>query len=535
MHSDGEPGDAEATAPPHRGEPTRVERRRGEAARDRRDNPPIGLGGATFSSSLLWTAAGALIPGLALLVAGRRRLGATLLTLTLIAIGVLVWLATAGQRTALHLAVSPKALLLLGLALPVVALGWAVVVVSGYGAVRPMRITTAQRGVSAAVVSLLCLAVVLPTVVASRYAFIQRDLITTVFAPGKVSATTPDNATPADPWAGQPRVNVLLLGGDGGEGRDGVRTDTVILASIDTGTGDTVLFSLPRNLENLPFPPGPLREVYPDGFQVSVGEPLLNAVYRTVPAEHPDILGPTDDLGADALKLGVGEALGLDVDYFVLVNLDGFKQLTDALGGVVVNINSWVPIGGVDSLRQPPDDYLEPGPNQQLNGFQTLWFARGRYGSSDYDRMDRQRCVINAVIDQADPVTVLSRYQDLADTTKDILETDIPQDLLSAFVDLSLQIKDARTTSVVFDNSVITPADADYDLIRDAVREAINPQPPPAGQPSAEPTTGSPSSSAPPAGKTQAPPSAQSLESSCAYDPVAAEAALEQGKPPTRR
>ena len=532
-------GPAEITTDPQpRPYPTRAERRRAEPEWHRQDEPPIGLGGATFSRSLLLTAAGAVVPGVAFLAAGRRRLGTALLTLTLLGLGVLIWLATAGQRTALHLAVSPDALMLLGLALPVLALIWAVIVVSGYGAVRPLRSNPRQRGVSAAVVSLLCLAVVLPTVVASRYALVQHDLISTVFAVDKQSATTPDDVSAADPWAGQARVNLLLLGGDGAVGREGVRTDTVILASIDTKSGDTVLFSLPRNLENLPFPPGPLREVYPDGFEVDGGEALLNAVYGTVPAVYPDILGPTDDLGADALKLGVGEALGLNVDYYMLVNLEGFRQLADALGGVDVNINSWIPIGGVDSLGQRPDDYLEPGPDRHLNGFETLWFARGRYGSSDYDRMARQRCVVNAVIDQADPVTVLSQYQELAATTKDILSTDIPQDLLPAFVDLSLRIKDARTSSVVFDNSVITPAYADYDLIRETVRQALEPPDPSPEPPSSGSTTSPSATSAPPTedpAQTSAPPTAQSLESSCAYDRVAAEAALEQGKPPTRR
>jgi len=513
-----------------------MERRRADLERHRQEHPPIGLGGATFSLSLLLTTAGAFVPGVAFLAAGRRRLGATLLALTLIGLAVLIWLGTAGQRTALHLAVSPKALLVAGLALPVLALVWATVVVGSYGAVRPLRANATQRGISAAVVSLLSLAVVLPTVIASRYALVQHDLITTVFGVVKGSATTPDDVSAADPWAGQSRVNLLLLGGDGGVGRVGVRTDTVILASIDTDTGDTVLFSLPRNLENLPFPPGPLREAYPDGFEVTGGEALLNAVYGSVPAVYPDILGPTDDLGADALKLGVGEALGLNVDYYMLVNLEGFKQLADALGGVTVNINSWVPIGGVDSLGQRPDDYLAPGPDQQLNGFQTLWFARGRYGSSDYARMDRQRCVIDAVIDQADPVTVLSRYQELAATTKDIFSTDIPQELLPAFVDLSLKIKDGQTTSVVFDNTVILPAYADYDLIRATVSNALNPPAPPAAGPGPGPTTSTPTTSPPTIDPEQPtiPPDPQSLESTCAYDPIAAGQALAEGEPPTR-
>ena len=518
---------------------TRAERRAAEVARWRDVNPPIGLGGATFSLSIVLTALGALIPGVAFLAAGRRRIGAVLIALTVAAVLGLIWLGTAGQRTALHLAVSPRALLMAGLVLPVVALVWAVVVVSGYTAVRPLRTSARQRGIGAAVVGLLCLAVVLPTVVASRYALVQRDLISTVFAVDKQSATTPDNVNAEDPWAGEARVNLLLLGGDGGVGREGVRTDTVIVASIDTETGDTVLFSLPRNLEHLPFPPGPLRDAYPNGFRTEgdEGEQLLNAVYRTVPAEHPGILEPTDDLGADVLKLGVGEALGLNIDYFMLVNLEGFKQLTDALGGVTVNINTWVPIGGVTDLGQLPDDYLAPGASQHLDGFQTLWFARGRFGSSDYERMARQRCVIDAVINQADPVTVLTQYQALAATAKDILSTDIPQPLLSAFVDLGLRIQHGTATSVVFDNTVITTYDPDYDLIRATVQQAIDPPPPPTGQPPTGPTSGPPTStpSPPTDGAPSTPPPAESLDSSCAYDPVAAQEAIDRGEPPTRR
>lgn len=534
MHSDdrGVPTD-----PQQRRYATRAERRRAEQSRRRREHPPIGLGGATFSGSLLLTAVGALIPGVAFLAAGRRRLGTALLTLTLVGVAILIWLSTAGQRTALYWAVDPQALLLVGLALPVIALVWAAVVVGSYGVVRPLRTSTTQRGCSAALVSLLCLAVVLPTVVVSRYAFVQRDLIGTVFAADQDSATVRGDVTAENPWAGQARVNVLLLGGDDDEDRDGVRTDTIIVASIDTDTGDTALFSLPRNLQELPFPPGPLREAYPDGFEApgNEGEQLLNAVYRNVPAAYPDILGPTDNLGADVLKLGVGEALGLTIDYYMLANLEGFTQLADALGGVTVNINSWVPIGGVDSLGQRPDDYLEPGRNQHLNGFQTLWFARGRFGTSDYDRMDRQRCVIDAIIDQADPVNVLRHYQELAETTKDILSTDIPQELLPAFVDLSLRIKDARTTSVLFDDDVIIPAFPDYDLIQATVQQALDPPPPSTSSPA--PTTSPPATSAPPTGdpdEPTTPPEAQTLASSCAYDSVAAEAALEAGKPPTR-
>ena len=166
-------------------------------------------------------------------------------------------------------------------------------------------------------------------------------------------------------------------------------------------------------------------------------------MYRNGPAEHPDVLGPTADAGADFLKLGVGEALGLDLDYFVLVNLDGFSRLVDALGGITVNVNYYVPIGGIPDSRTLPDDYIAPGPNQHLDGARALDFARGRYGLTDYDRMARQRCTIDAIVDAADPVTLLRSYQELAATTQDIVSTDIPRSALDDFVDLAFLVKDA--------------------------------------------------------------------------------------------
>ncbi|WP_324275004.1 LCP family protein [Blastococcus brunescens] len=317
-----------------------------------------------------------------------------------------------------------------------------------------------------------------------------------------------------------------------------MRTDTVIVASIDTDTGDTTLFSLPRNLQDLPFPAdSPLREVYPDGFEgANESDSLLNAVYRTGPAWYPGILGPSDDPGADFLKLGVGEALGLDIDYYVLVNLDGFSQLVDALGGITVNVNYYVPVGGDPGTGALPDAYIAPGPNQELDGFTALAYARGRFNLTDYDRMARQRCAIQAIIDAADPITLLRQYQELASTTQDIVSTDIPRSALDDFVDLAFLVKDATTTSVVFDDSLIDPAYPDYDQIRAIVDQAIAPAPPPGGggttapsEPAGEPTEEPAGEPTQPAGDPVA-----DIGDACAYDPEQAEAALAQGQPPTR-
>jgi LCP family protein required for cell wall assembly len=486
----------------------------------------------SFGAALGWTTLGAVLPGTAFLAAGRRLLGAVTLVVFLALVVVGFWLATGRLQTLAHAAVDTGFLLWVVAGLVVVPLLWAVVIVSGYRMLVPAHTSRGRHVLGGALVLVLVLAVVAPAFAAGRIALTTRDLIAQVFDDGR-SATVVD--TP-HPFGAKQRVNVLLLGGDGGEGRDGVRTDTVIVASIDTDTGDTTLLSLPRNLENLPFPAdSPLAKVYPDGFAAgSESESLLNAVYRNGPAAHPGILGPTDDPGADFLKLGVGEALGLTIDYFVLVNLDGFSQLVDALGGITVNVNYYVPVGGEPSLGRLPDDYIAPGPNQHMDGPTALAFARGRFGLTDYDRMARQRCTIKAIIDAADPVTLLRQYEKIAATTKDIVSTDIPSSALDDFVDVAFLVQDSPIRSVVFDPSVIDPAYPDYDLMRRLVNEALAP---PASTPSSSATSSpTPASSSSSASGTAEPTKnpVDELADACAYDPAQAKKALDAGEPPTK-
>ena len=72
-----------------------------------------------------------------------------------------------------------------------------------------------------------------------------------------------------------------MLGSDAGSDRTGMRTDTVIVASIDTKTGRTVLFSLPRNLQGVPFPAGtPQAAAYPNGYRCPDQSCMLNALWQ---------------------------------------------------------------------------------------------------------------------------------------------------------------------------------------------------------------------------------------------------------------
>jgi LCP family protein required for cell wall assembly len=476
----------------------------------------------TFRKAVGLTIAGTAIPGLGLIAGRRRIIGSIILGLFAAGLLALAVYAAFDSQGLLARAVDPTTLRRAAVAFLVLGLVWVAVIIASHLSLRDHP-TRRQRVIGGILVGVLSFAVAAPAAVAAHYSYVTASSVAAVFQSEEdtTSATRPTlegtQAGPGaqDPWAGKARLNVLLLGGDAGPGRIGTRTDTVILASINTRTGNTTLFSLPRNAARMPFPSSsPLRKYYPYGFTNGNGddaEYFLNAMYRNVPLSVPkDVLGPTDNLGADALKLSVGEALGLQVDYYMLINLQGFSQMINALGGIRLNINSYIPIGGDTDRGIPPKDYLKPGANQKLNGYRALWYARGRYGSSDFDRMDRQRCVINAIIKQANPTNMLARYEDVVKAGKQLVYTDMPQEVLPLMVDLSLRVKDANVRSIVFRHgeSGFYSGDPDFSRMRKRVKAALGE----AGSPSSPKPSKSPTKSS--TRSTQS----EDVNDTCAYD-----------------
>lgn len=490
----------------------------------------------SFAHASGWTVAATLIPGVGLWRTGKRILGAATIGLTLIVVFALVAVGFTFRDQAIAeasaLLTNQGFLIGVGVTLAVLGLLWVAVIGYTHLRLRPANPTFKQRLVGSILVGGLAFVVAAPMAVAVRYTYDTASLLGSVF--GQTDSPTRPDITPGapDPWKG--RLNVLILGGDNGFGRNenlGARTDTVILASINTNNGDTVLFSLPRNTGRMPFPPdSPLHTYYPNGFYDGYSgnnpEFFLNAMYDNVPATTgPDVLGPTDNLGADVLKISVGYALGLPVHYYVMLSLDGFKTLIDALGGITLNVNARIPMGGNTDKGIPPERWLEPGPNKRLNGSESLWYARGRYGTDDFNRMDRQRCVIDAVIRQADPVTVLTRYQEIVKAGKQIIRTDVPANALTPLLSLSQKVQAAGSVrSIVFKHGVdgFSSPNPKFDLMRRRVKAAIaagetptsSPKPTTTQSPSRAPTTTRrPTTSRPPTL------SAENLANACAYHP----------------
>ncbi|MFB6723566.1 LCP family protein [Kribbella sp. NPDC056345] len=487
----------------------------GSRARRARRRERSGIG------ALALAIVGVLLPGAGYLVAGRRRLGAVLVTLSLGLYGAAAYLALARRDDVITWALNPDVLLGMVVGLGVIALYWVAVLVTSYKMLRPLSAGPGARLAGSAVIGLVCFAMATSTALGAQTLIAQRQLVEKVFSGTQSkSQTRPKINNTKDPWAQIPRLNVLLLGADDGEGRDGTRTDSVMVATIDTRTGKTSLISLPRNWMRMPFPEGTaLHKRFPTGYWDPNGpkeQPnfYLDAMYRIIPAEYRDLIGPSDNPGADVLKMSISEALGLKLHYYVQVNLAGFAQLVEALGGITVNINYRVPVGGNDDKKIPPSRYLEPGPNRHLNGTDALWFARGRYKvlGADNARQARQRCTVKAIVERATPQNVLANYLDLAKAGENLVRTDIPQTILPAFVTLGQRIKNAPITNIDLDKQKNYPngRNPKYDAMRQLIQRHLNPPAKPAAPKPTAPSTRKPTPK----------PTAPDLNEACAYHPT---------------
>ncbi|MCC2592350.1 LCP family protein [Tessaracoccus sp. OS52] len=265
------------------------------------------------------------------------------------------------------------------------------------------------------------------------------------------------------------RYNVLLLGVDAARGRDGIRPDSINVASVDARTGRTVIFGLPRNLQGVPFPESsPLKELYPDGYRCEDGTCMINGVH-TLGEEHADLY-PGQDAGLAATSEVVSETLGLEINYYAMVDMGGFQSLVEAMGGIRLDSNRRIPIGGGGSSVS---GYIEPGEGIFLDGYHALWYARSRHDSSDYERMVRQKCVMSAMAKQLDPGLVATQFLELSEAGKNILRTDVGAGHVAELAELALRAQALDIESVDMAPPLIVTADPDFGLIRATVADAI--------------------------------------------------------------
>jgi LCP family protein required for cell wall assembly len=262
-------------------------------------------------------------------------------------------------------------------------------------------------------------------------------------------------------------LNLLLIGGDAGYGRSGLRTDTMIVVAIQAGTGKAVAFGIPRNLENVPLP-GEAGEVY------GRFEGILNALYGFGQAHAVYFRGGKDP-GVTALKQTISQLLGIPIHYYALVDLRGFVEMVDALGGIRVTVNERVqdkvspPYPGEEWI--PIDVY--PGQTYEFDGREALAYARSRWATSDYNRMRRQRCLLNAMAQQLSVARILRKFPKIASAVKEYVGTDIPIGRVPDLVELISAIAPAKSVAESFGPPGFSVVNPDVEAIRATVKRMI--------------------------------------------------------------
>ena len=435
---------------------------------------------------------GFLLPGTAQVVAGNRRLGRFgLIATAILVVGVVIAGASflLARTATLTFFTNSFVLLIVQWLLFIYAVIW---VVLGIDTLRLTRLVRVQRGWRVPVAMLSVLLTIVPAAGAAwagNAVGAGRGLIGDLFRSAPAVA-------PVDG-----RYNILLLGTDAGSDREGLRPDSISLISVDAETGQSMIVGLPRELKDTPFPEGsPLAPVYPEGYcdEVNYYEIVdgggyycfttgnLNSLVTELEDSgspsyegmYADAVSQGSSPGIEATKDAVSGATGLEVQFYVLVNMDAFESMIDALGGITMNVQERLPIGGqIDEMTGElvgVEGWIEPG-EQEMDGFTALWYARSRYGSADgdYARMERQRELQSAILAQMNPQNVLSRFQEVLSAGSQLVDTDIPDSMLGTFVDLAADARAYEPVNVELVPPAVDPENPDWAVIQQLVTDGI--------------------------------------------------------------
>jgi LCP family protein required for cell wall assembly len=420
-----------------------------------------------------------LVPGSVQIVAGNKRFGR---------IGILFTMAFwAFLAIGLFFGLISKVALFTLLTAPVLAtpLGYgfviyaALIVLSTLDALRLMylhRITSRLKAVLA----------VLVLVTGTFNGYVAGTIGSTALAASNFTSTTFKNPNSFEPSKG--RYNILVLGGDSGANRMGLRPDSISILSISADTGQAVNIGLPRNLMRIQFKEGtPIRSVYPYGFNNNCeGDCFLSSIYKVTMDNHKDLYpgvakrGST--AGIEATRSAVEWVTGLEIDAYVLINMNSFVGLIDALGGITVNVKKALPIGGQQDCYPADNEHesicpdalgwIEKG-KQHMDGRTALWYARSRHNTNDYDRMKRQREIQNLVLKKIDLQTLLFRLNGVAGAGAKLIKTDIPGSSLPTLMDLALKARASGLNSLQLTSPTISANNPDFRLMRQLIQQKI--------------------------------------------------------------
>ena len=173
---------------------------------------------------------------------------------------------------------------------------------------------------------------------------------------------------------------------------------------------------------------------------------------------------------AVAVSGAIGYSLGVRIDDYVLINMQGFLELIDSVGGVTINLDRAVPLPpALPGAKHDIPSSVGPG-TVEMDGTLALAFVRSRYADSDYGRTGRQRQLLAALGEQISLPDAIGGFSSVASALSDAVRTSLSP---SEFTDLLDTLGDtaAITESVGLVPPLIVPGRPDYDQIRQIVAE----------------------------------------------------------------
>jgi LCP family protein required for cell wall assembly len=339
------------------------------------------------------------------------------------------------------------ALIVLDLAL----LGWrAIAIVQAYAARRVSPRRSAPTYITAVLVVIAIVMHAVPVLYAAKAIDTLNAVALGGDGGGFGSRPVPgfgDRADPLTPPSDEPettigeRVTFLLVGVDSGFDRDWALTDSMLVVSIDPD-GTSAMISVPRDLYGVPLPDG------------TIYYEKLNSLL-TVADRNPDgfPLG-----GAATLKDTIGDLLGTRIHYFAALNLTGFKQAIDAIGGVDITVTRAIadPVYSEDGI-EGPGFYLDAG-RYHMDGSLALAYVRSRHGpgDSDFTRAERQQEVLAAVQEKLTAGNLLVALPGLLDAVRNTIATDVPSSRIPQLADAIEAADMSRLERLVIQPPLVT-------------------------------------------------------------------------------
>jgi LCP family protein required for cell wall assembly len=425
-----------------------------------------------------------IIPGSAQALAGNRRLGRIGLTSTLAGwflIALLLAINAIWRTALISMFAIPFFLVVAQVALVYFAILWVVLTIDTLRLVRIVKTGPRARYWLPAISLVLVATLAGGSLFASSLAGGVTGIVSNIGIAGPAVA-------PVDG-----RYNFLVLGVDTDQQRVkdgmGARPDTMQVLSVDANTGKVVSFGFPRDMHNIPFPASsPMHKIYPNGYTESSADycgtwACLNTVYVDAELNHSEIYPEAKKQGVSAGIFAMMDAAegmtGLKMQFYAVVDMTGLQRLIDALGGVDINVPERV---GLANMGVPDDQvpaWIEAG-QRHLDGWHALMFARSRHAATgDYDRMNRQQLLMQALQKQMNPVNVLTKFQAVSKAGGQLLRTNIPQPMFGTLVDIAMKSRTAGYVGTSFTpyspTFKIYPHDPDFKRIRAFVQTQLHP------------------------------------------------------------